>query len=175
YIIERLMKQIPNSTYVKSLYSRLLIEKGQYKSALDMVNEGLKNNPYDAKLHYLMLDLLIKEAEYKKAMITLEGSSNHISKQAYINYKSKIYLKMGNEEKAINYSDKSIEEYPEDAYIRISRAELMYELYNNYKDKDYNKAHKFQEKAIENLNLAKEYTNNIDYIKKINELKEKLE
>lgn len=200
FIIEVLMKKIPRSSYVKSLYSRLLIKQNKYEAALKLVEEGIKSNPKDEKLHLIDIDLLIKLEKYKDALITLEGASNLISKDAYINYKSKIFLEMNNIEKAMEYNNKAIKENPESPQSYIISAEIKYKLFkqkssfsenNSMTNKSINidkevvsKEEDFSSKdfpeedllkeALENLNKASTLAKNIEDIEKIKELKEKI-
>ncbi len=177
FIIEILRKKIPNSSYVKSLYSRLLIKQEKYEEALKIIKNSLKNNPNNEKLININIDLLIKLEQYKEALINLEGFSNLISKTKYLNYKSKIFLKMGNLDKAFEYSDKALKENIS-AITYVVNAEIIFEKFKSLKESNQSNSKDLENKlstAVDNLKKAVNITKNKELLKKIYELKNNIE
>lgn len=169
FIIEMLMKQIPNSSYVKSLHSKLLLEQDKYDDALDSVEDGLKARPDDARLHCVKIELLIKTDKLKEAMINLEGSSNVITEIDYINYKSLIFFKMGEQKKAEEYINKAIEIDSENIKTSIINAEIILSKIN-----DNEIDNKIVEKSLSMLENALLKAKDADIIKYVNKLQRKL-
>ena len=106
------MKQLPESekAYEKVLelnpvdieawldYSSILFEQDKLDSAIEIISEGIKNNPDSAELYYRMVAYLFAAHQFSEALICLETALNSDPEKHHILFE---YLPQLHENKVI--------------------------------------------------------------------------
>ncbi|MBL4594559.1 MAG: tetratricopeptide repeat protein, partial [Flavobacteriales bacterium] len=128
------VKLDPNNYWYRILYARTLQQNGDSEEAIKQYKTLIETNGGNVDLYFDLAGLQLFSGKYKKSIETFNLIEEHIGINEEISLqKEKIYIKLGNIDKAANEIQQLINEYPDDLKYQVFLADLY--LTNNLTEK----------------------------------------
>ena len=122
---EKAIKLDPENYWYRVLYAHTLQRKGKSDEAIKQYKTLLKTNPENIDLYFDLAGIQLYSGKYKESIETF----NQIEKQMGISeeisvQKEKIYIKLGDIDKAANEIQMLINKYPDELKYQVLLADL---------------------------------------------------
>ncbi len=146
---EKAVKLAPDNYWYRVLYAHSLQRSGNSLAAIKQYEILIEKNGGDVDLFFDLAGMQLYAGKYKESIETFNlieqqiGITEEISVQ-----KEKIYIKLGDIDKAANEIQKLIDEYPDDLKYQVLLADLY--LANDLQDKAFKVYQEILEKDSQN-------------------------